>query len=87
MIAQESITATCDMHEHVLFLCCVTESFTGSRCKKKIYFQLVLSECNVSEVQASGMVRHLCTRNVVFEVTLAIAGVQRLSVHEYSLPK
>jgi hypothetical protein len=52
-----------------------------------VYFQLLLSECNVSEVPAWEMVRHHCTRNVVFDVTVVIAGVQRLSVYEYWLPK
>jgi hypothetical protein len=55
--------------------------------KKKVYFQLVLSECNFSKVQDSGMVRQHCTRNVVFDVTVVIAGVQRLPVYEYWLPK
>jgi len=50
--------------------------------QKNVYFQLVLSECNVSKVQASGMVRHHYTRNVVFDVTVVIAGVQRLPVYE-----
>jgi hypothetical protein len=54
---------------------------------KNVYFQLALSECNVSKVQASGMVRHHCTRNMVFDVTVVIAGVQRLPVYEYWLPK
>ena len=54
---------------------------------RNVYFQIVLSECNVSEVQASGMVRHHCIRNVVFDVTVEIAGVQKLPVYEYWLPK